>query len=97
MTLARYSLSSLPPLAPFLVRRAQANEELQAALDDGLADYTEGAEVMLTALRALLDEYLSEGQQQLCETSQALEPFKWLATADQLAAVQTFRDLLGER
>jgi len=96
MTLSRFSLSSLPQLAPFLVQRAQINEELQAALDDGLEDYTEGAEVMLTALRALLDEYLYEGQQQLFETNQGLEPFKWLAISDQLEAVQTFRDLLGQ-
>jgi hypothetical protein len=96
MTLSRFSLSSLPQLAPFLVQRAQANEELQAALDDGLEDYTEGAEVILIALRALLNEYLHEGQQLLYETNQSLEPFKWLAISDQLEAVQTFRDLLGE-
>ena len=96
MTLSRFSLSSLPQLAPFLVQRAQQNEELQAALDDGLEDYTEGAQVMLTALRALLDEYLHEGQHLLFETNQGLEPFKWLAISDQLEAVQTFRDLLGE-
>jgi hypothetical protein len=96
MITSRFSLSSLPQLAPFLVQRAQTNEELQTALDDGLADYTEGAEVMLTALRALLDEYLHEGRQQLVETNQGLEPFKWLAISDQLEAVQAFRDLLGE-
>ncbi|MBO2007557.1 hypothetical protein [Hymenobacter negativus] len=96
MSLSRFTLSVLPQLAPFLVQRAQANEALQAALDDGLEDYTEGAEVMLTALRALLDEYLHEGQQQLFETNQALEPFTWLAISDQLEAVQAFRDLLGE-
>ena len=96
MTLSRFSLSSLPPLAPFLVQRAQQNEELQAALDDGLEDYTEGAEVILTALRVLLNEYLHEGQQLLVETNQGMEPFKWLAMSDQLEAVQLFRDLLGE-
>ena len=96
MALSHFTLASLPSLAPFLVQRAQTNEQLQAALDDGLEDYTEGAEVMLTALRALLNEYLQEGQHQLFETNQALEPYKWLAIADQLEAVQTFRDLLGE-
>lgn len=92
----RFRLSTLPPLAEFLVQRAQQNEQLQAALDDGLADYTEGAEVMLTALRALLDEYLSEGQQRQHEVDQWHEPFKWLALSDQLEVIETFRNLLGD-
>jgi hypothetical protein len=96
MALTRFRLSTLPDLAPFLVQRAQANEQLQAALDDGLADYTEGAEVMLTALRALLDEWLHEGQQALFETDEFGEPYKWLAMNDQMEVVATFRQLLGE-
>ncbi|UOQ96618.1 hypothetical protein MUN81_15385 [Hymenobacter sp. 5317J-9] len=96
MPLTRFRLSTLPALAPFLVQRAQTNEPLQAALDDGLADYTEGAEVMLTALRALLDEWLHEGQQTLFEVDEFADPYKWLAMSDQLEVVQTFRNLLGE-
>ncbi|MBF9239467.1 hypothetical protein I2I05_18890 [Hymenobacter sp. BT683] len=92
----RFRLSTLPALAGFLVQRAQGNAQLQAALDDGLADYEEGAQVMLTALRALLDEYLEEGQQLLFQTNQFAEPYKWLAMTDQLEVVQTFRNLLGE-
>ena len=78
------------------MQRAQQNEQLQAALDDGLADYTEGAEVVLTALRALLDEWLHEGQQALFEIDQFGDAYKWLAMTDQLEVVQTFRNLLGE-
>ncbi|WP_210521909.1 hypothetical protein [Hymenobacter terricola] len=96
MSTSRFALSPLPALATFLVQRAQGNEQLQAALDDGLEDYMEGAEVMLTALRALLDEWLSDGQEVLFTTNEFTEPYKWLAIADQLEVVQTFRNLLGE-
>lgn len=91
---SRFTLSPLPPLGAFLVERAQRNEELQAALDDGLEDYTQGATVVLTALKALLDEWLEEGQQGQREVNQFTEPYKWLAIAEHLAAVQTFRNLL---
>jgi len=94
MSNSRFNLSPLPPLGAFLVARAQGNDELQAALDDGLADYTEGAEVILRALRALLDIWLEEGQQGQHEVNQFLEPYKWLAITDHLEAVQTFRNLL---
>ena len=96
MPLTRFRLSPLPKLATFLVQRAQQNEVLQAALDDGFEDYSEGAEVMLSALRALLDEYLDEGQDVMRHTDEFGEPYKWLAIADQLEVVQTFRNLLGE-
>lgn len=96
MATSRFALSPLPALPGFLVQRAQFNEQLQAALDDGLDDYTEGAEVMLTALRALLDEWLSEGGETLYNTNQFTEPYMWLAISDQLEVVQTFRNLLGE-
>ena len=95
MSNSRFNLSTLPPLGAFLVERAQHNDELQAALDDGLADYTEGAEVILTALRALLDAYLEEGQQLQFRTNEFTDPYKWLAITDQLEVVQTFRSLLG--
>ncbi len=94
MSTTRFNLSALPALADFLVQRAQTNDTLQSALDDGLEDYTQGAEVILDALRALLDEWLEEGQQALYEANEFAEPFKYLAISDQLAAVQAFRDLL---
>lgn len=95
MSNSRFNLSPLPPLGAFLVVRAQDNDELQAALDDGLADYREGTEVILTALRALLDQWLEEGQQVQYGVDQFLEPYKWLAITDHLEAVQVFRNLLG--
>jgi hypothetical protein len=94
MALDHLRLSPLPDVAAFLVQRAQSNDELQAALDDGLDDYTQGAEVVLTALRALLDEWLDEGRQQSYEVNRDAEPFKWLALSDHLEIVQHFRDLL---
>ena len=96
MSNSRFNLSPLPPLGAFLVTRAQDNDELQAALDDGLANYTEGAEVVLKALRALLDQWLEEGQQEQYRVDQFLEPYKWLAITDHLEAVQTFRNLLSQ-
>ena len=94
MALDHIRLSPLPDVAAFLVQRAQGNDELQAALDDGLDDYTQGAEVVLTALRDLLDAWLNEGQETLLNTSQGAEPFKWLAISDHLEIVQQFRQLL---
>jgi hypothetical protein len=94
MTLAHLRLSPLPAVAAFLVQRAQRHEPLQAALDDGLADYTQGAEVILEALRALLDEGLQEGQQVLDETNPFADPFQVLAVTDHLQVVQAFRELL---
>lgn len=94
MALDHLRLSPLPAVAAFLVQRAQSNQQLQDALDDGLDDYTQGAEVIVTALRDLLDEWLEEGRQQSYEVNQGTEPFKWLAISDHLEIVQQFRDLL---
>lgn len=94
MALDHIRLSPLPDVAAFLVQRAQVHQPLQDALDDGLEDYTEGAEVILTALRALLDEWLEEGRQQSYEVNKDAEPFKWLALSDHLEIVEQFRQLL---
>ena len=90
----RLRLSPLPPVAAFLVAHAQGNEELQAQLDDGLEDYTQGAEVVLEGLRAGLDAWLEEGRETLYRTSQGAEPFVWLAISDHLEIVEQFRELL---
>jgi hypothetical protein len=94
MSTTFFRLSPLPYLPSFLIQRAQTNEELQAALDDGLEDYTEGAKVILTALRDLLDDWLNEAREELYNTNQFTDAYKWLAINDHIAVVQAFRDLL---
>ena len=94
MPITRFRLSPLPPVAAFLVQRAQTHQPLQDALDDGLEDYEQGAEVIVEALRALLDAWLAEGEEQLLRVNEFTEPFKWLAMTDHLEVVQGFRQLL---
>jgi len=92
--LTRLRLSPLPEVAAFLVQRAQQNHELQDALDDGLENYTQGAEVIMKALAVLLDEWLEEGALVLHNTDQFTDPHAWLAISDHLEVVQQFRELL---
>jgi hypothetical protein len=94
MSVNPYRLSPLPAVADFLLERAPHNEDLQAALDDGLEDYAEGGEVIMKALRAGLDEWLDEASYQLRGTNEFTQPFVWLAGSAHIEAVQAFRDLL---
>ncbi|MGI4871235.1 MAG: hypothetical protein ACRYFX_08665 [Janthinobacterium lividum] len=87
---ARFRLSPLPEVAAFLVERAQGHEPLQDAIVDEEVD----AEVVLEALRMLLDTWLEEGRELHYQVDQFTEPYTWLAISDHLEAVQTFRDLL---
>ena len=64
------------------------------ALDDGLEDYTQGAEVVVKALCALLDEWLNEGHEVLHNTDQMGNPYVWLAIKDHLEVIEAFRRLL---